>query len=123
MLFSRARNIDPNKVHISTVNDTKIKRVTEYKYLGVWLDEKFTFKFHVDNLASKLRQKIGFLYRKGSNFHLISKKKVVEAVFLSVLDSGDVIYRHAAASTLKSLDSVISLSLCLIMLRLWPSFF
>ena len=106
MLFSRARKTELNKLHISTINGTNIERVSEYKYLGVWLDEKFTFKFHVDNLAAKLRQKIGFLYRNRSNFPLVSRKKVVEAVFLSVLDYGDVIYRHAAASTLKPLDSV-----------------
>ena len=37
---------------------------------------------------------------------MLSRKRVIEAVFLSVLDYGDVIYRHAAASTLKQLDSV-----------------
>ena len=37
---------------------------------------------------------------------MLSRKRVVEAVFLSVLDYGDVIYRHAAPSTLKQLDSV-----------------
>ena len=37
---------------------------------------------------------------------MISRKRVVEAVFLSVLDYGDVMYRHVTASTLKQLDSV-----------------
>ena len=37
---------------------------------------------------------------------MFCRKRVVEAVFLSVLDYGDVVYRHAAASTLKPLDSV-----------------
>lgn len=106
MVFSRARDIAYNNLHISTRNGSDIERVTEYKYLGIWLDDKFTFKYHIDNLANKLRQKIGFLYRNRTSFPIISRKRVVEAVFLSVLDYGDVIYRNAAPSTLKSLDSV-----------------
>ena len=60
----------------------------------------------IEILSGKLRQKIGFLYRNRASFPIISRKRVVEAVFLSVLDYGDTIYRHAATSTLKSLDSV-----------------
>ena len=36
---------------------------------------------------------------------MFSRKKIV-AVFLSVTDYGDVIYRHASASTLKALDAL-----------------
>ena len=35
-----------------------------------------------------------------------SRKQVVEAVFMSVLDYGDVIYKNATACSLKALDSV-----------------
>ena len=34
------------------------------------------------------------------------RKSIVKAIFLSVLDYGDIICRHAAATTLKPLDSV-----------------
>ncbi len=75
-------------------------------YLGVWIDEDLTFKHHVNNLVTKMRQKIVFLYRNKSSFHLFCRKRVVEAVLLSVIVYGDVIYRHAAASGLRPLDSV-----------------
>ena len=88
------------------MNGADIERVTEYKYLGIWIDEKLTFKHHIELLAGKLRQKIGFLYRNRASFPILRRKRVIEAVFLSVLDYGDIIYRHAAASTLKCLDSV-----------------
>ncbi len=80
--------------------------VLEYKYLGIWIDYKFSFKHHIDNLACKLGQKVGFLYRNKSCFPMFCRKRIVEATLLSILDYGDVIYRHAAASTLKNLDSV-----------------
>ena len=106
MLFTRARNIEFESLLITTADGSPIEKVSEYKYLGIWLDEKLSFKTHVDSLATKLRQKVGFLYRNRSSFPMISRKRVIEAVFLSVLDYGDVIYRHAADTTLKLLDSV-----------------
>ena len=78
----------------------------ECKYLGLWLNEKLSFKTHVGGLATKLRQKVGFLFRNRASFPMFCRKRVVEAVFLSVLDYGDVIYRDASASTLKQLDPV-----------------
>lgn len=72
MLFTRSKNIDYNSLHISTANGSNIKRVTEYKCLGIWFDEKLTFKYHIDNLVSKLRQKLGFFYRNRTSFPMIS---------------------------------------------------
>ncbi len=70
-------------------------------------DELFTFffffalpmniKYHVDKLVSKLQQKIGFLCRNRTSFPLISRRRVIETVFLSVLDYGNVICRHLSA--------------------------
>ncbi len=37
---------------------------------------------------------------------MYSRKRIVEAVLLSALDHGDVIYRHAAVTTFKTLDAV-----------------
>ena len=52
MLFSTARGNNSKNFHIST-NKDPLLRVTEYKYLGIWIDDKFTFKFHIDNLVNK----------------------------------------------------------------------
>lgn len=51
MLFSRARNTVSNGLHITTLNVQSILRVSQYKYLIIWLDHKLTFKFHIDPLA------------------------------------------------------------------------
>ncbi len=63
MLFYRARHIVDNSLHITTLNGRSIERVSEYKYLGIWVDAKVTFKFHIDTLVSQLRQKNGYLDR------------------------------------------------------------
>ena len=106
MVFSRSQNTDFSNLRITTTNGSSIEKVSVYKYLGIWLDDKLTFKHHIDNLVTKLRQKIGCLYRNKTSFPILCRRRIIEATFLSVLDYGDVVYRHAAASTLKPLDSV-----------------
>ena len=109
MLYSRSKdteNVDIDSLLISAADGTQIERVPAYKYLGLWLDQKLTFKPHIDLLAVKLRQKIGYLYRNHSSFPLSARKQIVEATFLSVLDYGDIIYMHASATALKVLDTV-----------------
>ncbi|KAF7643591.1 hypothetical protein LDENG_00236790, partial [Lucifuga dentata] len=68
MIFSRAKDTEYKNIHISTVSGSSIERVSEYKYkyLGILVDEKFTFKSHIESLVSKLRQKIGLIYRNGT---------------------------------------------------------
>ena len=105
MVFTRSKTVDYSNLCIKTVKNTLIERVSEYKYLGIWLDDKLTFKFHIDTLASKLRQKIGFLYRNKSIFPIICRKKIIEAVFLSVMDYGDTIYGNAVPTTLGPLKT------------------
>ncbi len=106
MLLSKVKDINVTGLSIITLTGHSIERVSEYKYLGIWLDQKFTFRFHIYTPSNKLRQKIGFLYRHRTNFPLFSRKRVIEAVFLSVLDYGDVIYRNASASTLAALNPI-----------------
>ena len=49
---------------------------------------------------------MAFFYRNRSCFPWASRKRLIEALFLSALDYGDIIYRNASNTTLKALDSV-----------------
>ena len=42
---------------ISTFNGTFIKRVSNYKYLGIWIDDKLSFKIHISELTKKIKCK------------------------------------------------------------------
>ena len=106
MLFTKGRVLNGHYTQLCTSNGTAIERVPHYKYLGIWLDEKLTFNTHIEILIKKLRMKLGFFYRNRSCFPWPTRKRLIESLFLSVLDYGDIIYRNASATTLKSLDSV-----------------
>ena len=46
------------------------------------------------------------MYRNKCCFSFGARKKIVQAVLLSVIDYGDILYMHANSSSLKMLDSV-----------------
>ena len=45
------------------LNDIRIERVRSMKFLGIKIDEKITFKDHLNTLASKISRNIAVLYR------------------------------------------------------------
>ena len=105
MLFTK-RTLIGNYPQLCASDGTIIERVPHYKYLGIWLDDKLTFRTHIEVLTKKLRMKLGFFYRNRSCFPWHTRKRLIEALFLSALDYGDIIYRNAPNTALKSLDSV-----------------
>jgi hypothetical protein len=61
MTFTRARTL-PENVSIVTSGGLSIEKVSSYKYLGIWLDDKMSFKVHVGNLVTQLKLKLGFYF-------------------------------------------------------------
>jgi len=83
-----------------------VENVSSFKYLGLWIDEKLTFKVHIDRLVRKLRVKLGFHFRNKFCFTLQAMRKLISATFFPVLDYGDVIFMYAAPTMLHTLDTV-----------------
>uniref|UniRef100_A0A8C1PPA9 Reverse transcriptase domain-containing protein n=1 Tax=Cyprinus carpio TaxID=7962 RepID=A0A8C1PPA9_CYPCA len=107
MQFTKSRTVPSSTtLAISTLDGKCVENVSSYKYLGLWIDEKLTFKVHIDKLVRKLRVKLGFYFRNKSCFTLQARRKLISATFLPVFDYGDVIYMHAASTTLHTLDTV-----------------
>ena len=59
-----------------------------------------------EHLIKKSKLKLGFFFRNRTCFTFAARKKLVAATFLPVLDYGDLLYMHAPAKCLQSLDSV-----------------
>ena len=71
--------------------------------MPIWLDDKLSFKVHMDNLVRKLKLNLFFCFRNKASFPLMA--------FLSVIDYGDLLYMHATSSILQRLDSVYHASM------------
>lgn len=111
MVFSKARAQLLDNCGILSLDGKSIERVSSYKYLGIWIDDKLSFNEHITALVKKLKVKLGFYYRNKSCFTFSARKKLVEATFLPVIDYGDILYMHAAFSILRHVDSVYHASL------------
>ena len=94
-----------NTLALTSLDGSRINQVSAYKYLGTCLDDKLSFKMHVDKLCKRLKIKLGFFYRNRTCLSSTNRRQIVQATFTSVIDYGDIIYMHAMASTLKSLDA------------------
>ena len=106
MQFSRSRTLTDTVFNICTLDGSVIERVPFYKYLGIFIDEKLSFKMHITELSKKLRVKLVFFYRNKSCFSWDDRKLLVQSTFMSVIDYGDIIYMHAGSATLRQLDTV-----------------
>lgn len=77
MIFHKSRNKVDDKLQLM-YNNQIIERVSSFKYLGVFLDEKMTFKQHALYVKSKLSSAIGCL-----NF---LKKFITEQMFITLIN-------------------------------------
>lgn len=105
LFFSRSRSMI-TAPSILTVDDVHIERVTTYKYLGIWIDEKLAFDVHIDYLVKRLKPRLDFLFRQNFFFSFGARKKIIHSTFLPILDYGDIIYMHASIYLLKRLDCI-----------------
>ena len=92
------KNQKPIEISI-TLDDQPIKKVTETKFLGVWIDTKLNWTSHLNKLYVKLNQSIG-LIRKGKNFLDTHSLRILYfAQFQSHLNYGLSIWGNMISST------------------------
>ena len=59
MWFSREHSVPPPARDFTTLNGNVLEQVTEYKYLGIWLDSTpVSFSHYISRLQSKVKAKI-----------------------------------------------------------------
>ena len=74
-----------DELSLSLNNDT-LDQVKSTNYLGVILDEEFTFKAHIEKHISKLKQSTGVLRRVSPFIPLSIRKILYNTLFMSHLD-------------------------------------
>lgn len=111
MVFGTKRNIESLGLKLY---GESLERVGVFKFLGVWVDEKLTYKEHVSRMVSKcgkviniLRCLVGCSWGADRNLMLMIYKAMIRSVF----DYGCLAYGSAARSTLSKLDVVQSRAL------------
>lgn len=84
-----------SSLQLCTLNGTFIEKVSHYRYLGIWIDDKCTFKTHRYFMSVAACFFVYFAY-----FPFYCRKKIEEVTFLPVLDYSDIIYYNHLLSYL-----------------------
>ena len=90
---------------------TEIEKVSEYKYLGLIIDNKLTWKSHIKHLRGKLSRSLGILYKLR---HLVNKQNlfsVFNSLFLSHLNYGILCWGRSNKSVMKPLTILMNKAL------------
>ncbi|CDQ81933.1 unnamed protein product [Oncorhynchus mykiss] len=89
MLFNRLLPAPSHPSSITSLDGSDLKYVDNYKYLDVWLDCKLSFQTHIKHLQSKIKSRIGFLFRNKATH--VAKRTLVKLTILPILDFSNVI--------------------------------
>ena len=105
VLFSRKKK---GSIHpVISLNNIQVEKASYQKHLGLFLDEKLTFKHPIDNTLCKVNEGIAVIKKLR---HALPRKSLltIYKVFLRpLIDYGDVIYDQPPNSSLcKKLESV-----------------
>ena len=97
MFFGTATLLD-RMSHISlSLGDTQISKVDVYKYLGITLDSRLSFKDHVNYMKKKTFAKIHLL---GKLSYILDRQTLLQlykTLILPLFDYGDIVY-HGLSS-------------------------
>ncbi|KAL9951294.1 hypothetical protein ACROYT_G043933 [Oculina patagonica] len=83
-----------------SINDRRLDRVNSFKYLGVIINENLTWTDHIENLRSKVLQRLGLLRRIKCSLPRDIRELFVKSTIIPLLDYADVTWGDKANLTL-----------------------
>ena len=102
MTFSIYKNKLPTNFEIS-INNCKLENVTNYKYLGLYIDQHMRFNVHVNNLVKKLRYFLYIFYNLKSVMNTKSLLTIYYGLFHSVATYGIIAWGNAYKNVVQKL--------------------
>ena len=89
MIFhNHQKIITQNKIPRLKINNTNIKRVTEFNFLGLTINEHLTWKSHAAKVANKISRTLGVMNRLKRYLPLSALKTMYDSLILSQLQFG-----------------------------------
>ena len=100
MIFSRKRNVGTFDLKI---NNVPIEKLSEAKFLGVIVDDKFTWKSHIHAIKTKMARYVGILYRIKFHVPLKVRLQIYHSFVQSHLNYCSLLWGFACKSLIDSL--------------------
>ena len=91
-----------------SINDTKLERCQQYKYLGVIIDRNLTWKTHIEYISNKISKVCGSLAKLR---HSVNSKILIEiyhALIHSYVRYGILTWGNACDNALNSLQVILN---------------
>ena len=67
MLFSKRKNNHPSEINVK-INNNDIQSVTEFNFLGLYLNSKLNWDTHVNIISKKLSRAVGIIKKNATTF-------------------------------------------------------
>ena len=90
------------------VAGSSIVQVTSFKYLGVTISSNLSWRSHINNVSSKAKRQVGFLYRNFGRADSSSLLQLYKSLVLPILDYCSSVWDSHLLTDIKSLESVQS---------------
>lgn len=98
-------NNDPPKSFHVNINNNKVSQCSSVKYLGVHIDEKLTFKTHIEILSTKISKTIGIIAKLRHYSDLKTVRQVYYALIYPHLLYGIVLWGNSYKSNVNKLQN------------------
>ena len=102
IIIGNLKSVDKAKFNL-TINHNLIKKSEFVKYLGVFLDDKLSWKIHIEKICQKLSRVCGIIYNLRYYVPLSTRKLVYFSLFHSQLQYSLLNWGRAAKSNLQKL--------------------
>lgn len=92
----------------------ELKKVKAFKFLGILVDERITWKIHIDKVEDKCKKVLNIMRCLAGTMWGADKvplRSIYTTLIRSVLDYGLIVFGSAACSSLQKLDSSIKVML------------
>ena len=104
--FNPTKTEDSNVEHVIKIKGTKIKQVTETKFLGVTIDENLNWDAHISNLSKKLSCSAGILNSIMKNIPAELYKDLYYTLFESHLTYGITVWGGVKNNKIETLFKI-----------------
>ena len=89
-----------------TINGCPIKRVTEFRYLGILFDECITWKSHVESILSKAGKRVGMLGRIRNDLTPYCANIVYVSFVRPILEYCDTVWNCCESRNAKNMEKL-----------------
>ena len=102
-IIFKSRGKKSNQNVSIAINNQKIEQVKYTKFLGLYIDDEFTWKYHIDQVACKISKMTGIMAKARHYLSLKTLQTIYDTMVYPYLTYCNIVWTSTYQSRLKSL--------------------